>query len=110
MKTICKCCGQTIKAAKIQPTAVTDTLSLSTADAFKYFKATAPVEDAKFFLRHTSLLTADQVSALESLIARPPARPEFYRRLRSIQDAWRGLSMTLERAERRAAQTAEKAA
>jgi hypothetical protein len=91
----CECCGQTIKVAKVL-TIVTDTLSLSTADAYAYFKKTAPVEDAKFLLR-SPLLTDAMRGELESLIARPPARAEFYRRYINIQDAWRQRSNEAER-------------
>ena len=111
MKNVCQCCGQTIKAIK---TAVSvepiDTLTLSTADVYAYFKKTAPIEDAKFFLRDNSLLTPEQISEVEALIARPPARTEFYRRLRNVQDAWRVLAMARARNERIAAAAVEEAA
>jgi hypothetical protein len=88
----CTCCGQTIKAPKATtPVEPIDTTTLSEKDAYAYFKKTAPVEDAKFLLR-SSLLTPELRAELESLIARPPARSEFYRRYIRVNDAWRELA------------------
>lgn len=103
----CTCCGQTIRTAKQAKAAITvDTSRLSDAELHAHYKATAPVEDAKFFLMACSTLTADMRAELESLISNPPARAAFYRRYRAVQDAWRMLTNERDRQNRSVIQAA----
>lgn len=105
-KQICSCCGQTIKTPKAAIVQTVDTSSMSTDQLYAHYKKTAPVEDARFFLAHCSTLTPEMRAELETLIGRPPARAEFYRRYRAVQDAWRMLRNERERQNRSIVQAA----
>jgi hypothetical protein len=73
----------------------------SDAELYARYRKTAPVEDAKFLLRATTLHTKAMRAELEDLIANPPRRSEFYRRYVLVQEAWRELANRRERRGRR---------
>ncbi len=87
----CICCGQTIKAKKAKEIAPVSTADMSTEQLYKHYKKTAPVDDARFMLRLSSLTDAMRAE-LADLIATNPNRAEFYRRYVAVQDAWRELT------------------
>jgi hypothetical protein len=67
---------------------------MSDAELYRHYRRTAPVEDLRFFLRHTH--SPDLQAAGEALLAEGCrdtggglSRSAFYRRLAALQDAWR---------------------
>jgi hypothetical protein len=72
-----------------------DTAALTDAQLYAHYKKTAPYEDLAFVIAHVAhdeTRTAAERLARECFddtrVLRIP-RPEFYRRLRSLQDRWR---------------------
>lgn len=110
MRTICPCCGQTIRQTRSpKPAAAVQTVdpaSLTDAQLFTHYKATAPIEDLRFFIRHcrntdiqqaaTALLAASFAPGTEKLYGN---RSEFYRKLSILQGEWRRLRNLQERSE-----------
>ncbi len=88
---LCASCGKLFKAverkAKAVPVTV-DTAAMTEAELYAWYRQTAPVEDARFYLRLNGSLSAQLRGALESLIVQSPARAEFYRRLWAVKAAW----------------------
>ena len=107
----CPHCGhtKTLKAAPIVAPLTRD--QLTDAQLYDEYKATAPGLDLRFTMAHAGIRMrddgawADEAQALcrqtwpDGRLC-DITRPEFYRRLRSLQDEWRRASNIAERAER----------
>src|SRR5205814_2957965 len=72
-----------------------DASRLSDAELFRHYRRTAPVEDLRFFLRHTQL-SPDLRADGETLLAAgcrdtggAVSRVEWYRRLTALHNRWR---------------------
>ena len=96
----CPSCGRPLQRPRqslrpVEPASPVDTSALSNAELFRHFKQTAPVDDLRFFLRHTRLSPALQAAG-EALLAAgcretggTLSRADWYRRLTALQDRWR---------------------
>jgi hypothetical protein len=95
----CPSCGRPIRrprhtTAPAALSALVDTSRMSDTELYRHYRRTAPVEDVRFFLRHTH--SPDLQAAGEALLAEgcrdtggALSRSAFYRRLTALQDAWR---------------------
>jgi hypothetical protein len=101
----CPYCGHTPKARKVAPVVARLVETMTDAQLYAEFKRTAPAFDLRFFIDHAvnakSATMADacamlreHVSDSDSLVG--ISRPEFYRRLRNLQDDWRRASTARE--------------
>jgi hypothetical protein len=97
--TTCPACGRRIRRRRHTPApaarpALADTSRMSDTELYRHYRRTAPVDDLRFFLRHS--LSPDLRAAGEALLAEgcrdtggALSRPDFYRRLTALQDGWR---------------------
>lgn len=90
----CPHCGKALPSkarAKTQARPI-DTAAMTPDQLFAHYKATAPLEDVRFWIR-TAKASPELRSAfvaLESWIeTSKPARADVYRELRTLQDQWR---------------------
>lgn len=86
-----------------------DTATLGEAELFAHYKKTAPFEDLAFFRLRTVTFADTREAGAE--LARDCfdeagnlqiSRPEFYRRLRNLQDRWRRETREAEQRQREA--------
>lgn len=89
---LCAACGKWFKAVERKAKAVApavDTATMTEADLYAWYRKTAPVEDARFYLRVLNGTLAPALrGALDSLILQAPARAEFYRQLWAVKAQW----------------------
>ncbi len=93
--------ARTTRAPKVKAEAPiappVDTANMKRDELFKHFKQTAPVEDLTFFLNAThDTISQKQIDEATVLVGLFDAngkltipRPEYYRRLVTLQDHWR---------------------
>lgn len=70
---ICQCCGQTIKAKKIDQQSVTPSVStenMTDSELFKYYKRIAPASDLAWTRRNAS----SELQAIIDAIVKPSAK------------------------------------
>ncbi len=87
----CATCGQAIRPAR-HPKAEeqADVATMTDTKLFAWYRTTAPVEDARFYLRVLNGTLAPGLRGeLERLIVQLPARTEFYRKLAAVMAQWR---------------------
>lgn len=100
---ICPTCGHKVAKTRTKPAA--DVTAMTDTDLFAHYKRTAPYEDLKFLVAHSTHypdVTRDGLKLLgdaftvDGRLTMP--RPEFNRRYVNLSAAWRGASNAAERA------------
>lgn len=107
---LCPCCNRTMPKPRRVSAEPADTSTLDVKALYAHYKATAPIEDLKFFLRSPTLpkmVRCDAEALLHTMTQNPLPRAEFYRRLTALQDRWRIVANGIEAAEKLFAQAAE---
>lgn len=109
--TTCPHCHQTIRATRpAKPTLVVpvETESMSHAELYAHFKATAPLEDSRSFLKHcerSAYVSAALIASVRVLYLTAAHgkinRPIFYREYNRLQCLWRGEAEANDRRIRR---------
>ena len=107
MSANCPTCGRKLPAAKPSQPILSDadvnTAAMDLKTLYAHYKATAPLEDVRFFLRIGSLSPAVR-AGLETLelaiLHTTPTRAAIYREYGRLQDLWRKESNDRDRAER----------
>jgi hypothetical protein len=96
----------TVSTRRIAAPAVADTATMTDAQLYAYYKAQAPVEDARFFLRsQRSSLSAVHAVRLSTLIATSPKRAVALAELRAVQREHFKAKIAAEYRERQNVQT-----
>ncbi len=86
-QTICQCCGQTIKARKIDTSTPVDTATLTDTQLYAYYKRTAPFEDIAFWIARAQM--SDALRARFVALADTGNAQRIKRKLPSLQAQWR---------------------
>jgi len=87
MRPYCVTCGRPFAVAKVAKPV--DTAQLSVKALYAHFRASAPLEDVRFFLA-TAVLSSATRAAVKALLATGCTnRAETYRQLGALQDRWR---------------------
>ena len=111
MPNCCPTCGRKLPTAKpakattpILSDADVDTSTMDLKTLFAHYRATAPLEDVRFMLRHLNGYSLELRAGFEvlelAILHTNPTRKAIYQEYGRLQDRWRAESNARDRAER----------